>query len=494
MKKILNILLLGMMIMTVSCKSFLDEKDELRINPNAPLDADATNMFQGILVADQFTHTGEVARLVGMYTNHFSGLDRQYVNLEDWNTLTSGDLNGPWGDAYASVIQQSKIIQNKADNEVNPQLKGAAQVVEAHMMGTVTSLWGDAPYSEAADIENFQNPSYDDQADIYADLQLLLDEAITNLSDPLGSISATKDIWYGGNTSAWIELAHSLKARFYLHVEDYANANLEAQLGISSQTNDLIADFGSTYGGDFNPYYSFSVYDRAGYMGAADAYAPSIMDPTGYFTNTYGYNRNHSKHNEADRFLYYYQPYEQYTGGYELAYFNGFDWGTATDGIFGGDFPLVTYGEMLLIQAEYEARTNGLTAGVTAYNTYRQLVNTGYGFVEADYYGLTFGSSFFFDDFVDVDFNPGGLEDPSSTAATPVEALLREIYEERYVVFTGNVESWTDIRRTDNIAEIQFKGYSGIPERLLYPQSEVNSNTNTPNPVPTVTTPTDVHM
>jgi hypothetical protein len=39
--------------------------------------------------------------------------------------------------------------------------------------------------------------------------------------------------------------------------------------------------------------------------------------------------------------------------------------------------PLVTYGEMLLIIAEADARTS-FTAGLTSYNDYRDLLNTGY--------------------------------------------------------------------------------------------------------------------
>lgn len=501
MKKTYQIIIVFLAMFIVSCESFVDEREELRIDPNNPLDSDVTNMIQGILVADQFFHTGEVARLAGLYTNHFSGVDRQYVTLNNWNSQTSGDMDSPWGTAYSSIVAQARIAYDKAVDEVNPGLAGVAQVVEAHAMGTITSLWGDVPFSEAGDIDRFPNPTYDAQASVYAGLQTLLDDALTNLNDPLASIDASKDIFYGGSVASWIELAYSLKARYYLHVEDYTNAAVNAALGISSPANDLVADFGGVYGASFNPYYSFLVYDRAGYMTAEDAYAPSIMDPVGFFDNTYGYSRNHAKHNEADRFLYYYQPFEFYGSGYEPAFVNDFDWGT-TNGIFGNDFPLVTYGEMLLIIAEAEARNTGLSAGVTAYNDYRTLINSGYGFTTnndgvsvSNYYGLTFGGTWLFDQFVDADFNPGGLEDPNSTASSPVNALLREIYEERYVYFSGNIESFTDFRRTDNIAEIVLKsGFTGTPQRMLYPQNEVNSNVNVPSPLPSVTDPTGVHM
>jgi hypothetical protein len=37
---------------------------------------------------------------------------------------------------------------------------------------------------------------------------------------------------------------------------------------------------------------------------------------------------------------------------------------------------------------------------------------------------------------------------------------------------------------SNNRANIQLKrGYTGTPQRLLYPQAELNKNPNTPNPI-----------
>ena len=62
---------------------------------------------------------------------------------------------------------------------------------------------------------------------------------------------------------------------------------------------------------------------------------------------------------------------------------------------------------MLLIIAEADARTN-LSAGVTSYNKYRALVDTGYsiGISNSGYAGLTFN----YDAYADADFNNGGME------------------------------------------------------------------------------------
>jgi hypothetical protein len=65
---------------------------------------------------------------------------------------------------------------------------------------------------------------------------------------------------------------------------------------------------------------------------------------------------------------------------------------------------------------------------------------------------------------------------------TSQNALLREIYEERYIYFIGNYEAFTDYRRTNNIGEIKIKaGFDGTPQRLIYSQDEINNPANIPS-------------
>ena len=141
---------------------------------------------------------------------------------------------------------------------------------------------------------------------------------------------------------------------------------------------------------------------------------------------------------------------------------------------------------MLFRSAEADARISGISAGVTSYNKYRQLLSTGYG-LTSDYSGR----ALMYDDYTEADFNNGGLE--NTDGKTAVNALLREIYQERYVYFLGYFESFTDFGRTNNIAEIKLKSYNGTPQRFLYSQVEINANPNVPSPLPKVTDKTTVN-
>ena len=462
--------------------SCTDYVDNINVDPDNLSDSDATNLFQGVLLANQFFHTSSSTREVMIWLNQAKGENRQYIALNNWNNTTASAFDDTWNNAYVNCITQAKITVAKADKELNPKLKGAAQVIEAHCIGTVTALWGDVPYSELDITGNNLTPKYDSQAAIYSNIQTLLDNAITNLSSTKGKgIPATKDIYYAGNASKWLRLAYSLKARYYIHVKDYAKAKTNALLGINTASDDFKAIFGNSYAQNFNPFYSFLVYDRDDYM-SGDSYAARILDPS---SSLY---RGNAKTDESARYAFTYN--QEYFDPYGLNIY-GSDYG-GTNGKFGSDSPLpmVTYGEMLLIIAEVDARTSFVT-GLVSYNNYRALLNTGYSIgIANDGYD---GEGFSYAPYTAIDFAPTGIENTSGTL-TAQNALLREIFQERYIYFMANYESYNDFGRSNNLAQIQLKtGNTGTPERFLYPQVEVNANPNTPKPLPSIITKTPVH-
>ena len=463
-----------------SCTNYVDDSN---VDPDLLTDSDAKNLFQGVLLADQFFQTSSNARSAMIWLNQANGENRQYTILNNWNNSVASEFDDNWNFAYVNCIAQSKITQAKADQEVNPNLKGAMQVVEAHCMGTVTSLWGDAPYSELDISGNNLTPVYDSQASIYAQMQTLLDDAILNLSSTVGAgIPGGKDIYYAGDAGKWIKLAYSLKARFYLHVKDYPNAKLYAAQGIDTAADDMKAQFGNSYLQSFNPFYSFLVYDRDDYM-SGDGYAARLLDPA---ASLY---RGNAKTDESARYAFTYNT--EYFDPYTLNIY-GSDYG-GTNGKFGSDspMPMVSYGEMLLIIAEVDARDN-FSSGLASYNTYRTLLNSGYsiGIDNAGYDTEIFSYSAY----DSSDFAAGGMENATSSL-TDQEALIREIFEERYIYFMGTFECFNDFGRSNNAAEIQLKsGNPGSPQRFLYPQSEINANPNTPSPIPTIITKTPIHL
>ena len=355
---------------------------------------------------------------------------------------------------------------------------GIAQVMEAMSYGLAADLWGDVPFSEAVRYPAVTEPKFDDQVSVYAAAQILLDSAIVNLGATVPVAFRTNpDVFFGGDGEAWQKVANTLKARYYLHVRDYANAAIysDAAMGIDDASGNMMAPHGPVYLQSFNLFYSFTTYDRPGYMGA-NSYAPKLLD------SNEATSRNNAKTVEDARLNYYYYP----GGGlnfasiaYEPNVLADFDWGSGEgyDGFFGGEtsFPMVTYEENTLIRAEALAKSNDFTGALDALNELRAYYDAG-GYWSAGY-EADYDSQY--DAYDAADFAPGGIENADGVSA--IDALVREIIEERYVTLIGQLEGFNDVRRTDNLLGVPIKqGSPAMPQRLLYPQSELNTNTKVP--------------
>ncbi|MEO6232812.1 MAG: SusD/RagB family nutrient-binding outer membrane lipoprotein [Ferruginibacter sp.] len=477
MKKILSIILFtGATFSMLSCKKSFEK---INISPNSAADATTNLLLNGAQVSSIVFYEGDIVRNAGMWAGSFTGNDRQYLGV--WQYVTAaGDFDNTWSVAYRGVIGETEVIRNQAALINNKIVAGIAQVMKAQAGGTAADLWGDVPFSEAGDAAAFPQPKFDPQATVYTAVQKLLDDAIVNLKSGVGINPGSKDIFYGGNLTKWVKAAYTLKARFYLHTKEYQKAYDNALLGIDDPSSDMIAKHGNAYLTDFNLFYSFLVYDRDTYMSADKALAPRMLDPTD------AKYRGDAKTDESARFWYYYLPGYNYFNTYECN-INGGDWGFFADngqpgpdgnGAFGSDesYPILTYKEARLIEAEAAIRLGNFTPALTALNTHRSMITSYLPASYVTFYGAKY------DPYTAADFAAGGLKNPGTLAAN--DALLKQIIEERFISFIGHFEQFNDIRRTKNAIGLAPNVTGAqIPQRMLYPQSEANTNPNTPKQV-----------
>ncbi len=440
-----------------SCESLVSglEKD-----PYSPVDAPAELMIPGAQLANALVQEGELARLMGMWSGYFTGSDRQYISLWQYAS-NAGDFDSPWENLYQGAIAQAQLIQQKAARENNLQMRGIAKVMEAHALGTAAMLWGDVPYAEINDFEKFPNPKFDAQADVYAAVQRILSEAIVDLKGQGRFVNKELDIYYQTDAGKWTALAHTLKARFYMHTREYTNAYNAASKGITTGGS-MMTPHGIALG-EANIYWYFLDWERYGYMTTDGAHIVSLMNPDSANTSY----RGNAKTDEMKRFNYYFM-----SDGFEPNY---------ADGIFArdADYALVTHEENLLILAEAGARTQGEAVGLKHLNELRALGPSGA----------------VMEPYVATDFASGGME--NTDGLTSAKALLREILEERYVTLFGTLEGCYDVRRTQKEADVRVKVMpnigSNIPQRAIYSQKEINANPNAPNPVPSLFDPTPIN-
>lgn len=476
----------ALILSTSSCKKIVED---INIDPNNPTAAPYSLVLNGSQVAGILIYEGNLARVAGMFSRSFTGVDRQYVSVFNYNT-SAGDYNDTWDGLYATVISQAKIVKEEAAKVNDRTTIGIAEVIMAQGFGLAADLWGDVPFSQVGDDIQFPNPAFEPQLQVYAGVQSLLDSAILNLSANVGNGPGSKDIYFGGNKSKWIQVARTLKARFYLHTKDYANAIINAQSGISTAANNMLAPHGTSYGIDFNVYYSFLTYDRPGYMNSDGAIAPAYLNPD---DDLY---KGNAKTDESARFGYFFQE-ELNTGGLDPNVLVDFDWGTPTDenGFFGAStsFPLVTFEENQLILAEaFIKGENNVASALNALNAHRAYMNTG-GSISTGY----IANGLLYDAYVISDFDEGGIANPTGSGLSQQNALLTEILKEKYVTMYGQIEQFNDVRRTKNFLNIPPVRGTVLPQRFLYPQDEINTNPNTPvltsadlfTPTPTNSTP-----
>lgn len=434
-------------------------KKDLTVDPNNPADANSTVMMPGLISADIFMHESELARKAGMWARTFTGGDRQYVPYHTYS-VTSGDFDNEWASVYSATLKQARIVQEKALKENKKTNRGIAFLIEAHAAGTAADLWGDVPFSQAADFEKYPTPKYDKQADVYAAVQVRLDSALKYL----GSAAANAGAF---NTSAgdWGQIIHSFKARYYLHVGDYANALAEAQLGINDPANSWMAIHTDSDPTTWNLYYQFIDYQRGGYMLANDAIAYELLDST---STKY---RGNAKTHEMARKLFYYTTADEGAND-DCGYTYGEIDPDFCTGMFGWNaaFPLITYEETQLIIAEGQARAGADQAAIDALN----LVRASHAATYSDVY----------DDYIVDDFDATGIA--ATAGLDRNQSILHEILEEKYLSLYGQIEIFTDLRRKGNIFRPTITPTTGanLPERFLYPQSEINSNPSIPSPLP----------
>lgn len=472
MKKLAITFLIGL----VGCSGLVDDLNE---NPNSPTSASYDYILTGAEVGNIILQNGETARRACIFGGQFTGIDRQHLGYTQY-TLTTSDFDGLWDDAYINVLRNAMVAEESAlADGVTGVTIGITQVLQALTFGTAASLYGDIPFDEAGSLE-FENPAYEAQSDVYAKVQSLLDEAITNLELGTGRPPSGSEIYFNGDPDAWVEVAYTLKARFYMHTKEYGLAYAAAQNGISVHANSLMAPHTTAAEGANLNYQFFAVQSRQSDLVTSD-FMISLISPNAGSSPDIANYRGHAKTDETARYDYLFQTTTI-----------GFQPNTSTDGYAAIDAsnPIVSYSENELILAEAGLRSVDFATGLGHLNDFRAFMATG------GYLTNAIPSDYTYDAYDAADFAGGGIENGDSI--DPDDALLREILEERYVTLFGQIEVFNDTRRTLSESNVRVPVVpntgSSLPERFLYPQSEIDRNTSTPDPIPGLFDATEINQ
>mgnify|MGYP001551488914 CR=1 FL=1 len=461
-----TILLILSIFLLASCESLVDDLNQ---DPNNPTSTSYQYILTGAEVGNIVLQTGEVARKAAIFGGQYTGIDRQHLGFSEY-AVTTSDFNSEWNNVYVDVVVNARAAEEAAREEgIGAATIGITQVIRAHALGTAASLWGDIPFDESG-FPDIEAPSFEEQESAYSKLQDLLDLAIDNLSDGTGRPTSGAEIYLDGDPVAWTEVAYTLKARYYMHTREYDKAYEAAQNGISTPTNSLLAPHGNAQENANLNYSFFAVEVRQSDVITSDFMA-SLIAPDAAVSPDIANYRGNDKTDETGRYNYL----------FTLNSF-GIQPNTSSGAYAGQDAsaPLVTYAENTLILAESGFRTAGFDTGLNHLNEHRVYLASGGYMSNADPADLQY------DAYDASDFDSGGLENADGISSD--DALLREILEERYITLFGQVEVFNDTRRTEDEASVRVpitpNTGTQLPQRFLYPNSEIDRNPNVPKPVP----------
>ena len=469
MKKLLYIFLSLSLLFTFGCEDLVEGIND---NPNkiAIEDVDPRLFLKGPMLVNVQLNYGHLPRIAALWSGQLIGFQSLYKTLYEYN-ITAAESVATWEDAYQGALNQLRFVQENLPEDRIYQ--GISKVVEAQIVGNMTSLFGDIPYREAA-LPEVDDPVFDPQSQVFEDLQSLLDDAIQDLEAVNGNPSIEPDIYYGGNPSLWIEAAWTLKARLYTLTRQYEQAFAAAQNGISAPENTMFyTPVDDANQDNDNLFFKLLNGSRTGDIGTGNSFAMQLLDVDNPDS------RNNPKTNEEAR----------------KAYLTIDESRAVETGIAGRvePMPLLTYAENQLILAESSAREQGLSAGLPYLNELRAELDAGNIFdVLADSLELTY------EPFEAADFQSGGIENTDGIDAE--RAFLREVIEERYISGFAQLIAFDDARRlrsTDPDLVVPFPLNIGsateYPERFIYANSEINANSNAPE-APGILVPTPINQ
>ena len=218
MKKI-YMLVLTMAIMLYGCtKNF----DSMNINPAQPTpeSVEPSNQLTYLEKWGSFGNADLHERIHNLYVDMFA----QYY-MDTWFTSCNYVMNDGWQQDYwpqfwSWINNANLIISVNKDKADKVNIVQIARIWKVFMFHRATDLFGDLPYTKAADGSGI-TPPYDSQEVIYKDMLNELKDAVSKL-DPTkeSTVLATNDIIYAGSTTMWKKFGNSLRLRLAMRLTE----------------------------------------------------------------------------------------------------------------------------------------------------------------------------------------------------------------------------------------------------------------------------------
>lgn len=422
--KILSLVLAS--VLFSSCEKYFEDSNT---NPNSPNEVPVNVLLPTIELSLSYVYWGDGARYLGLFSQHLTGVSRQFVAYNNYS-LVGNNVDNMWsGMVYPKVLNNIQELRKIADPETEYTALGIADMLEAYCLLFTTDCFGDLPYSEALKGLEIPQPKFDSQEEIFA----VINSRINSAKAQFAKGASTKkpgasDLIYAGDVSKWSAFANALQARVNLRLAK-RNGNYQAVVdaladgGIADAAGDAKLPYGSSSTAN-GPWFQYN--DQRNDIAIGIRYKDiltSLGDPR---LATYGADLNTS--------------HPILTPDVAL--------------------PFLTYTEQAFILAEAKFRTGDLDGAYSAY---------------LDGIKASFKDAKMSD--ADYDAYVARPEIAPGSAGLTLDLIMTQ----KYIASFTDPEAFADWRRT-GIPSLTPNSGSEIPRRLPYPESEVLYNKNCPRP------------
>ena len=156
----------------------------------------------------------------------------QYSFIDQYN-ITTNNYAAAWSTMYATALKDLDFVRDESLATGDNNTAAVAQLLMSYTFQILVDLYDRIPYTEALQgKEGVLAPNYDNGSDVYDDLIVKVDEALSWIDLSGTATRPTTDIIYGGNMSTWIKFGNTLKLKIYIRQAE-ARASV-AQAGIQA--------------------------------------------------------------------------------------------------------------------------------------------------------------------------------------------------------------------------------------------------------------------
>ena len=295
--------------------------------------------------------TGQMLQHTGLWPQHFVQI--QYPE-EEQGQVRAERMEIYWTGYFTGGLKDAQLIIQKGIATSNGNTEGVGRIWKSFAYHLVTDLWGDVPYTEALNGEGGRrfHSVYDSQSTIYDGLFADLASG----ASLVGSGSAdfgSGDILYGNDFDKWEKFANSLRMRLAMRLSAVDPGKAQAEFasafnagGFTSNDDNAFLDYpGSPYEAPF--YENYLTRDDNGVSRTMIDMLDGLNDPRlSLYAEPATRDGEYRGHGNGR---------DDLPPGQSLAFFSriGNFWradGAATPS------PLMTYAEVLFLQAEAAAR------------------------------------------------------------------------------------------------------------------------------------------